>query len=514
LVALICAIVVSGSVFAAELRIGLSADVTTIDPHFVAAQPNLTIGLHIFEPLVRIDERARVIPGLAASWTTPDPLIWEIKLRSGVKFHDGSELTPEDVIFSLERPLGIKGSPGGFASYVRPIVSKQIVDRHTIRFKTAAPYGPLLQDLAYVMIVSKRAATGAYSEDFDSGKAAVGSGPFKLVKFSRGDRVQLTRHDAYWGGRSEWDAVSLRILPSDPARTAALLSGELDAIENVPTADLPRLRKSSAHRLAQTTSWRTILLHLDQHRTSPPGVTDKSGKPLAANPFKDHRVRLALSKAINRQAVVERIMEGLGLAAGNVVSPSIVGHDPAVKPEAYDPDGARKLLAEAGYPNGFTMTLATPNNRYINDEQVAQACAQMFARIGVTTRVEAMPVAAFLGKVRNQEFGVALLGWGSLGADLALRSLAATPNAEKGWGAWNWAGYSNPALDKLIEQSLGTVDPAKRETAARATSAFAAREVAFIPLHYQVVSWAMKRSLDYTPRTDEFTLAQYFRTAK
>jgi peptide/nickel transport system substrate-binding protein len=511
--ALICATVISGSVFAAELRIALSADVTTIDPHFVAAQPNLTIGLHIFEALVRIDERARVIPGLAASWTTPDPLTWEVKLRPGVKFHDGSELTPEDVIFSLERPLTIKGSPGGFASYVRPIVSKQIVDRHTIRLKTAVPYGPLLQDLAHVMVVSKRAATGAGSEDFDSGKAAVGTGPFKLVKFARGDRVQLTRHDAYWGGKGEWDAVSLRILPSDPARTAALLSGELDAIENVPTADLARLRKSSAQRLAQTISWRTILLHLDQHRASPPGVTDKSGKTLAANPFKDHRVRLALSKAINRQAIVERVMEGLGLAAGNVVSPSIVGHDPAVKPEAYDPDGARKLLAEAGYPNGFSMTLATPNNRYINDEQVAQACAQMFARIGVTTKVDAMPVAAFLGKVRNREFGVALLGWGSLGADLALRSLAATPNAGKGYGAWNWAGFSNPALDKLIEQSLGTVDPAKRETAARAASAFAAREVAFIPLHYQVVTWAMKRSLNYAARTDEFTLAQYFRQA-
>jgi peptide/nickel transport system substrate-binding protein len=498
---------------AAELRIGLSADVTTLDPHFVAAQPNLTVQLHIFDGLVRIDERARVIPGIAASWTTPDPLTWEIKLRPNVKFHDGSELAAEDVVFSLERPLMIKGSPGGFATYVRPIVSKQIVDRHTLRLKTATPYGPLLQDLAHVLIVSKRAASNATAEDFDSGKAVVGTGPFKLVKFARGDRVQLTRHDAYWAGRPEWDAVTLRMLPSDPVRTAALLSGELDAIENVPTADLARLRKSQVHRLAQTASWRTILVHLDQYRTPPPGVTDKSGKPLAANPFKDVRVRRALSKAINRQAIAERVMEGLAMPAANVVSPSVVGHDPAVKPEAYDPDGARKLLAEAGYPNGFTMTLATPNNRYINDEQVAQACAQMFSRIGVTTKVDAMPLSAFLGKVRGQEFGVALLGWGSLGADLALRSLAATPNPDKGYGTWNWARYSNPNLDKLIDQSLSTVDPVKRETAARAASAFAAGEVVFIPLHYQVVTWAMKRSLDYTPRTDEFTFAHYFRTA-
>jgi peptide/nickel transport system substrate-binding protein len=253
---------------------------------------------------------------------------------------------------------------------------------------------------------------------------------------------------------------------------------------------------------------------VDQYRPSPPGLTDKAGKALAANPFKDVRVRQALSKAINRQALAERVMEGLALPAGNVVSPAIVGHDPAVKPEPYDPEGARKLLAQAGYPDGFVMTLVTPNNRYINDEQVAQACAQMFSRIGVTTKVEALPLSAFLARVRSQDFGVGLLGWGSLGADLALRSLAATVDPVKSFGTWNWAHYSNPALDKLIEQSLGTVDPAKREIAARAASAFAARDVAFIPLHYQVVTWAMKQSLDYVARTDEFTLAHYFKSAK
>jgi peptide/nickel transport system substrate-binding protein len=499
---------------AAELRIGLSADVTTMDPHFVAAQPNLTVQQHVFEGLVRIDERGRVIPGVAQSWTTPDPLTWEIKLRPGVRFHDGSELTAEDVVFSLERPLGIKGSPGGFATYVKPIVSKRILDKHTLRLKTATPYGPLLQDLAHVLLVSKRIAASATGEDFDNGKAAIGTGPFKLVKFARGDRVQLVRNDAYWGGRSEWDAVSLRILPSDPTRTAALLSGEVDAIENVPTADLARIRKSGSLRLAQTVSWRTILLHLDQHRVPPPGVTDKNGKALTTNPFKDARVRLALSKAINRQAIVERVMEGLAMAASNPVPPSVIGHDPSIKPEAYDPEGAKKLLAAAGYPNGFGMTLATPNNRYINDEQVAQTVAQMFSRVGVTTRVDAMPLSAYLGKARNREFGVALLGWGSLASDLALRSLAATPNPDKGMGAWNWARYSNPALDKLIETSLSTVDPTKRETAARAASAFAVRDVVFIPLHYQVVTWAMKRNLDYAARTDEFTFAYYFKTVR
>lgn len=495
---------------AAELRIGLSADVTTFDPHFVAVQPNLTAQQHVFDALVSTDERTRPVPGIA-TWRNPDPLTWEFTLRKGVKFHDGSELTTEDVVFSLERPLGITGSPGGFAAYVRSIVAKEIVDRYTVRLKTAAPYGALLQDLAEVMIVSKKAAAKATSEDFDRGKAAVGTGPYKLVRFARGDRIELVRNEEYWGGRLPWDKVTLLILPSDPVRTAALLSGQVDAIENVPTADIAKLRRNPDLRLEQAVSWRTIFLHMDQARDRPPGVSAKSGKPLDSNPFKDVRVRRALSKAINREAIAGRVMEGLALPAANILSPSVLGHDPAVKPETYDPEGAKKLLAEAGYPDGFRVTLATPNNRYINDEQVAQTVAQMWTRIGIVTRVEAMPLSVYFGRARNKEFGVALLGWGSRAADLALRSLLVTANPEKGYGAWNWAGYSNPKLDELVVRSLGTVDPARREVLARSASALAAREVALIPLHYQIVTWAMKRNITYTARTDEFTFAHLFR---
>jgi peptide/nickel transport system substrate-binding protein len=495
---------------AAELRIGLSADVTTMDPHFIAAQPNLTAQHHVFDTLVRTDERSRPFPGIA-TWRTIGPVTWEFTLRQGVKFHDGSELTAEDVAYSLERPLKIKGSPGGFQTYVRPIVAREVVDRYMLRLRTAAPYGALLQDLAEVMIVSKQATAQATGEDFDRGKAAVGTGPYRLTRFARGDRIELVRHEEYWGGRLPWDKVTLLILPSDPVRTAALLSGQVDAVEHVPTADIARLRKTPALRLEQTVSWRTIFLHLDQQRDRPPGMLSKAGKPLEKNPFKDIRVRQAMSKAINRQAIAERVMEQLAIPAANVVSPSVFGHDPAVKPDAYDPGGAKKLLAEAGYPDGFTVTLGTPNNRYINDEQVAQTVAQMLARIGIVTRVEAMPLSVYFGKARNQEFGVSLLGWGSRAADLALRSLVATVNPDKGYGAWNWGGYSNPRLDELIAESLGTVDPAKREAIARSASALAAQEVALIPLHYQVVTWAMRRNLSYSARTDEFTFAHHFK---
>jgi len=419
-------------------------------------------------------------------------------------------LTTEDVAFSLERPL-TAGTPGGFATYVKPIVAKEIVDRYTIRLKTAMPHGAVPQDLAEVMIVSKKIAQGAASADFDSGKAAIGTGPYKLTRFARGSRIELARNDLYWGGKTPWDKVTLTILPSDPVRTAALLSGDLDAIENVPTADLARLKKSPAFRLEQAVSWRTIFLHVDQAREQPPGVLSKAGKPLGKNPLMDRRVRQALSKAINRQAIAERVMEGLAMPAANIVSPSMFGHNPAVKPDAYDPEGAKKLLAEAGYPDGFALTIGTPNNRYINDEQVAQTVAQFWSRIGVATKVEAMPLSVYFGKARNKEFGVALLGWGSLAADMAMRSLLATANPDKGYGAWNWGGHSSPKLDRMIERSLATVDPVKREAAAREAAAFAASETAIIPLHYQIVTWAMRSGLTYTARTDEFTFAHHFR---
>ncbi len=185
---------------AADLRIGLSADVTTMDPHFLASQPNLTVGFHVFDALVHADERTRLIPGLATSWRAVDATTWEFKLRPGVKFHDGSELTAEDVLFSLERPFNIKGSPGGFAAYVRAIVAREIVDKLTIRLKTATPYGALPEDLNSIMIVSRKAAANAAPEDFESGRATIGTGPYKFVRFARGDRVEYLRNDNYWAG--------------------------------------------------------------------------------------------------------------------------------------------------------------------------------------------------------------------------------------------------------------------------------------------------------------------------
>jgi len=495
---------VSG-VQAEALRIGLAADVTSMDPHFLNLQPNVNISWHVFDALTHVDENARLIPGLAESWRAIDASTWEFKLRKGVRFHDGSAFTAEDVVFSIERTFRVPN--GQFRTFTQRIVGKEILDPHTLRLRTAAPYAMLPYDLDSVFIVSKKSAAGARPEDFDSGKAMNGTGPFRFVRFARGDRVELARNAGYWGKRSPWEKVVFRIVPTDPARLAGLLSGELDAIEQIPTADLPRIRGDPRLISSQKVSWRTIFFHLDQRHEQAPGVTDNSGRPLARNPFRDLRVRQALSKAINRQAIAERLMDGAALPASNLVSPPVFGYAPDLKPEPYDPEGAKRLLAEAGYPDGFAMTLAAPNNRYVNDEQIAQAVAQMLARVGLRVRVATFPINVYLSKGRNGEFAVAMLGWGSFSGDLALRSLVATPNPGKGFGAFNWSGYLNPRLDQLIERAFASVDDKRREGLAREAMRLAMRDCAVVPLHHQVATWALRRGLAYPGRTDEFTLA-------
>jgi len=218
-----------------------------------------------------------------------------------------------------------------------------------------------------------------------------------------------------------------------------------------------------------------------------------------------------MSMAINRQAITERVMEQLAVPAANVVSPGVFGHNPQLKPEPYNPDGAKKLLAEAGYPDGFGITLSGTNNRYINDQQILQAVAQMFTRVGIQTKVEALPLAVYFPKARKDDTSVALLGWGSFSGDLALRSLLATPDATRGWGSWNWGKSSNAKLDQLLTQAFATTEVKAREALVREAMAAAMAEVPVIPLHHQIVTWAMRSDITYTPRTDEFTFAHLFR---
>jgi peptide/nickel transport system substrate-binding protein len=347
----------------------------------------------------------------------------------------GSDFTAADVAFSIERP-GILNAPGGFTIYTRSIVDKIIVDPYTIRLKTATPYPNMPTDMAGLIIVSSQAAKGAVSSDFDSGKAAIGTGPWKFVRYIKGDRIELIRNDNYWGRKPVWDRVTFRLITSDPSRIAALLAGDVQMIEIVPTADYAKLKTNKDIAVFTTISNRMIHLHLDSNRDKSPFVTDKSGAPLEKNPFKDARVRHAISKAINRTAIVERVMEGLAIPAGQLMPEGFFGVSPNLKPEDFDPDGARKLLAEAGYPDGFGLTLHGPNNRYVNDDQIVQAVAQMLTRVGIITKVETLPFSVYVSRANKLDFSAALLGWGVTTGEATypLRSLVATYNQAKGLG--------------------------------------------------------------------------------
>jgi peptide/nickel transport system substrate-binding protein len=366
------------------------------------------------------------------------------------------------------------------------------------------------------MVVSSKAAANATTDDFNTGKATIGTGPFKFVRWLKGDRIELIRNDAWWGGKVPWEKVTFRIITSDPTRVASLLAGEVQAIENVPTNDLARIATTKELHIARTVSVRLMYLHLDTARDRTPFATDKAGKPLDKNPLKDLRVRRALSKAINRQALVDRVMEGAAVSTGQLMPARFFGYTPSIKSEAYDPDGAKKLLSEAGYPDGFGLTLHAPNNRYVNDEQVAQAIAQMLARVGIQTRVEAMPSAVFFTRASKLEFSLMLVGWGAetMEASSPLKALLATYNTAKGLGAANRGRYSNPKMDAVLEQAMATVDDAKREKLLQQATEIGVGDLGIIPLYHQHNLWAMRRGITYEARADERTFAHEFHPQK
>jgi peptide/nickel transport system substrate-binding protein len=294
---------------------------------------------------------------------------------------------------------------------------------------------------------------------------------------------------------------------------AALLAGDVRAIENVPTADIARVAKSNDLTLYRAVSHRVMYLHLDSNRDRSPFVTDKAGKPLDKNPLKDVRVRRAISKAINRQALVERVMEGAAVSTGQLMPEGMFGYTNALKTEPYDLDGAKKLLAEAGYPDGFGLTLHAPNDRYVNDEQIAQVIAQLLARAGIAAKIEAMPSSIYFTRASKLEFSLMLVGWASDTAEASspLKALLATFNSEKGMGATNRGRYSNAKMDGVLTQALAIVDDSKRERMLQQATEIAMGDLGIIPLYHQHNLWATRKGVAYAPRTDERTLAHEFK---
>jgi len=283
------------------------------------------------------------------------------------------------------------------------------------------------------------------------------------------------------------------------------LSGDVQVIENVPTTDAAKLKTDKRVAVYRTVADRLIYLHMDSDRDASPFVTDKAGKPLDKNPLKDVRVRKALSLAINRPAIVDRVMEGTAVPAGQYLPQGVYSHAPDIKPPPYDPEQAKKLLAEAGFPKGLRVTIHGPNDRYVNDSKIIQAVGQMWTRIGVHTEVSPLPWASYAGRANKQEFSAFLFGWGTGTAEASDPLIAqnATFNATKGWGASNRGRYSNPELDKLIEEALRTADDGAREKILQKAQKVAFDDVAIIPLHIQKNIWATRAGFSYVPTVGE-----------
>ncbi len=503
------AILLAGHVGAAELRVGMALEPSSIDPHYHNLGPNNSVARHIFDRLILPDQNIRPQPGLAVSWKPLNDTTWEFKLRRGVKFHDGSPFTADDVIFSFERAPNVEASPSSFGTYLKLKTFKKI-DDFTIHVTTERPYPLMPNDLWNVSIISKKNGEGAKTEDYNSGKAAIGTGPYKLVEWVPGDRLVLAKNPDYWGTKAQFDKVIMKPIKSGPARVAALLAGDVDMIDLVPTADIARLKTEADVVLSSCVSSRVIYLHMDHDRDNSPFVTGTGGK----NPLKDLRVRKAISKAINRPAIVAQVMEGVAIEAGQLLPDGFFAVSPNLKPEAHDPEGAKKLLADAGWGGGFGLTIHGPNDRYINDAKIAQAIGQMLARVGIDTKVETMPKSVYFGRAsrggpnKTPEFSFILVGWGSGTGEPSspLRSLLHTYDKARGFGASNRGRYSNPEVDKIIEDALATVDDAKREKLLQKATELAINDLGIIPLHYQVNTWATRTGLAYVPRADEATL--------
>ncbi|MBS0518925.1 MAG: ABC transporter substrate-binding protein [Proteobacteria bacterium] len=504
-------------VAAQELKIGLKSEPTSLDPQYQNIAVNNEIALHLFDALVAKDDKQQLVPALALSWQPVSDTVWEFKLRPGVTFQDGSAFTAEDVVFTYERVAKVPNSPSPFTALSRQITRLEIVDPLTLRISTASPAPLLPVDLAGLPILSHTAAAGGAPEgkttaELDRGEGLIGTGPFKFVEWKRGGDLVLARNDSYWGPAPAWSRVVFKPLPDAAARVSALQAGAVDLIEDPPAGDLPKLRNDSTIALAETASDRLIYIGLDQFAEPSPGIPDTEGK----NPLKDKRVRQALSAAIDRKMLADKVMNGNAQPAGDFLPWPAFGTRKDAQPDRYDPATARRLLAEAGYAKGFSITLGAPNGRYINDLQVAQAIAAAWSRVGVKTEVEAPAPAAFFKNRDEFRYSAYLSGWTSDPADMsvALRALVATPNREKGMGGNNRGRYSNPAVDAKLEEALRTVDSKKREALLQEASKIALADEALLPLQFELAVWAMRKGLTYAARADQETLAQFVRPSK
>jgi peptide/nickel transport system substrate-binding protein len=505
------------SASADDLKIGVSSEVTTLDPHFFHLTSNTEIDKLVYSGLVTQDVDLKVIPDLAVSWRTLDPTHWEFKLREGVKWHDGSPFTADDVVFTYQRARNVPNSPASFLQFLKHVAKTTAVDDHTLVIETDQPDPILLNEILNVWIVSRKNGANATTADYNSGKAAIGTGPYREVEWVPGDRIVLERFDGYFGAKPEWQRVTYKPITNDASRVAAVISGDVDLIGNVPGNDVATLKQNANLTLGTMASNRCYFWTLDVDRDASPQITDSDGKPMTRNPLKDLRVRRAMSMAIDREALVSKVMQGQAIQAAQFMPEGVPGTSDKLKPVAYDLAGAKKLLAEAGYANGFGVVVNSSNDRYPNDAQVNQAVAQMWTRLGLKPTVSAMPKAIYFPRVTKLEFSVLLSGNSTdTGEPLSqLQYLLGTYNAAKGIGAGNAGRYSDPKLDAILDKAAMTLDDSQRNVLLAEAYEYAIGEqAAVIPLLFPITTWAMRKGIIYGGFPQEATVASLVHHAK
>jgi peptide/nickel transport system substrate-binding protein len=483
---------------AETLKWAAQNDVLTLDPHSQNHATTANILSHTYETLVTYDKNYKPQPALATSWTLINPSTMRFNLRKNVKFQDGSPFVADDVIFSFERS---KGPPSTMSIYVAGVKEIKKIDDYTIDVISDGPNPVLLNSFTYFFIMNKAWALKNHAEKVHDLKSkdenfaarnTNGTGPYVIKEWVPDQRLVLAQNKSWWG-KIEGNITDVIYTPikSDPTRVAALIAGDVDAVTDLPTQDVPRLRNNPNLAVLDGSEVRTIFIVMDL------GSEELKYGTKGPNPFKDLRVRQALNMGVDRVAIQRSIMRGLSIPAALMVAPGVNGYSEAAdKPVAVNVEGAKKLLAEAGFPNGFEFTLDCPNNRYVNDEEICQALVNMWARIGVRVKLNAMPFATFIPKFQSYDTSAFMLGWGvsTYDAQFTIQSLIRT-RASGPDGNFNFGRISYAPLDALADRIKAESNPQVRDRLLREALDMTRDQVLTLPLHHQMRPWAMKKNI-------------------
>ncbi len=499
----------AAAVDAKTLRWAGRGDMQTTDPY--SQNENLTNNINqmVYEFLIVRDKKLGLKPALAESWTQVNPTTWRFKLRKGVKFHDGTPFTADDVVFSFERA---RAATSQLKVYANASGIPRKIDDYTVEFTTNGPNPIELEHINTINIMSKawceknratKPQNYTQKEDMITAHQANGTGPYMLKTREPDVKTVLVKNPNWWGlkeGLFEGNADEVIYTPivSDATRVAALISGEVDLVNDPPPQDVPRLAQTPGIKVLEGTENRIVFIGMDQARDELL-YSNVKGR----NPFKDKRVRQALYHAIDIEAIHKNTMRGLSQPSGAML-PSPLQTTPELEQRLpYDKERAKKLLAEAGYPNGFEVTLDCPNNRYVNDEKICQALAAMWAQIGLNVRVNAMPRANYFPKLEKTDTSLYMLGWGGATTDaiFILQPVLSTYNG-KGDGDYNYGRYSNPKLDELTAKIKTNINPVERLNQIHEALLAHNAEVNDLPLHRQVIPWATRSNVTAVHRAD------------